>query len=76
MQCLRGPALHIPRWPLEQSRGRGGLQNLLGRREATYVFTLQEVKKICRTLQSHVMLVYGKEAEQLPFLSHKLPFFS
>ena len=24
----------------------------------TYVFTLQEVKKICRTLQSHVMLVW------------------
>ena len=26
----------------------------------TYVFTLQEVEKICRTLQSHVMLVWER----------------
>ena len=37
----------------------------------TYVFTLQEVEKICRTFQSHMMLV----SEQLPVSDHKLPFF-
>ena len=41
----------------------------------TYVFTLQEVEKICRTLQSRVMLVW-EGSRTLPFLSHKLPFFS
>ena len=50
----------------------------------TYVLTLQEVEKICRTSQSHVMLVRTignlalcsrcDEAEQLPVLTHKLPF--
>ena len=52
----------------------------------TYVFTLQEVEKICRTLQSHVMQVWTMtfwllapdpdKAEPLPVLSNKLPFFS
>ena len=52
----------------------------------TYVFTLQEVEKICRTLQSHVMQVWTMtfwllapdpdKAESLPVLSNKLPFFS
>ena len=51
----------------------------------TYVFTLQEVEKICRTLQSHVMQVWTMtfwllapdpdKAEPLPVLSNKLPFF-
>ena len=51
-----------------------------------YVFTLQEVEKICRTLQSHVMQVWTMtfwllapdpdKAEPLPVLSNKLPFFS
>ena len=48
----------------------------------TYVFTLQEVEKICRTLQSHVMQVWTMtfwllapnpdKAEPLPVLSSKL----
>ena len=52
----------------------------------TYVFTLQEVEKICRTLQSHLMQVWTMtfwllapdpdKAEPLPVLSNKLPFFS
>ena len=52
----------------------------------TYVFTLQGVEKICRTLQSHVMQVWTMtfwllapdpdKAEPLPVLSNKLPFFS
>ena len=59
---------------------------LLGCREANLCFTLQEVEKICRTLQSHVMQVWTMtfwllapdpdKAEPLPVLSNKLPFFS
>ena len=49
----------------------------------TYVFTLQEVEKICRTLQSHVMqhraINYlaqdSDEAELLPVSRNKLLFF-
>ena len=51
----------------------------------TYLFTLQEVEKICRTLQSHVMLHCttsywfsaqdSDEAELLPVSKNKLQFF-
>ena len=48
----------------------------------TYVFTLQEVEKICRTLQSHLTLhrtisywLSADEAELLPVSRNKLPFF-
>ena len=52
----------------------------------TYVFSLQEVEKICGILQSHVMQVWtitfwllapdSGKAEPLPILSNKLPFVS
>ena len=61
-----------------------GCQNL----GTAYEFStrpLQEVEKICRTLQSHVMQVWTMtfwllapdpdKAEPLPVLSNKLPFF-
>ena len=43
----------------------------------TCVFTLQEIEKICWTLQSHVLLVwtirlYIDKAEQLPVLRSRL----
>ena len=50
--------------------------NLLSPPSGEPMFSLcKEVEKICRTLQSHVMLIW-EGSRTASFLSHKLPFFS